>query len=174
MNIHIPVYESVKRIRAALLVEVRSATFVGVQRHDSREFFELFADVLRHVRKVVEDGYADIDCGSAQAKLIRHIGAHSQISQAQLARGTDTAPTLTGRALESLIKRGWVRRKRSEEDRREYVLELTASGKRARERVEAALDVVAEQLARALDDRDADDFERIAAKILSEVKRPSK
>jgi DNA-binding MarR family transcriptional regulator len=83
-----------------------------------------------------------------------------------VARATDTAPTLTGRAVEPLVQRGWVRRKRSEEDRRQYVLELTASGERARAQVERAREAIIDRLATVLDGRDLDDFERISQKIL--------
>ena len=111
-------------------------------------------------------GVRDLRGGSAQAKFLRHIGQHSRISQADLARATDTAPTLTGRALETLVERGWVRRKRSAEDRRQYVLELTASGQHARRRVEEAREEIIERLGTVLDDRDREDFDRIARKIL--------
>ena len=76
--------------------------------------------------------------GSTQARFLRHIGDHSRSSQADLARATASDPTLTGRVLQSLIARGWVVRRRSDEDRRQYLLELSASGRRARARVEAA------------------------------------
>ena len=111
--------------------------------------------------------YATFEVGSTQAKFLRYIGRHSRISQADLARATATAPTLTGRALETLVERGWVRRKRSEEDRREYVLELTASGQRTRERVEEARERDRERIAAVLDERDVEDFDRIAKKILA-------
>jgi DNA-binding MarR family transcriptional regulator len=70
-----------------------------------------------------------------------------------------------------LIERGWVRRKRSEEDRREYVLELTASGQRVRERVEQARSEIIERIAKVIDRKDVDDFNRIAAKILAAFER---
>jgi DNA-binding MarR family transcriptional regulator len=138
-----------------------------VARGDSHEFFERLGAVARCLRAVAAQAYATFEVGSAQAKFLRHIGKHSRISQAGLARATQTAPTLTGRALETLVERGWVRRKRSEEDRREYVLELTASGKRARQRVERAREGIIEQLATVLDERDVEDFDRIAKKILA-------
>ncbi|MET0793333.1 MAG: MarR family transcriptional regulator [Polyangiaceae bacterium] len=136
-------------------------------RRDPHEFYERFTAVVRRVRAVAGQAYAAFDVGSAQAKLLRHIGQDSRISQADLARATDTAPTLTGRALEPLVERGWVRRKRSEEDRRQYVLELTASGRRARERVEKTRAEVIGRISGALDERDVEDFERIATKILA-------
>jgi DNA-binding MarR family transcriptional regulator len=143
-----------------------------VLKRDSQEFYERFAAVLRCIRGVTGEAFAAIDIGSTQAKFLRHMGDSSHISQAQLARATDTAPTLTGRVLDSLVERGWVRRKRSSEDRRQYVLELTASGKRMRERVDAVRSGVIQSLARVLDEKDAEDFERIAAKILAAFGSP--
>ena len=138
-----------------------------MQQRDIHEFYEQFAAVLRCIRSVTADAYAGFDIGTIQAKFLRHIGAHSHFSQVQLARAIYTAPTLTGRVLESLIEHGWVNRRRSTEDRRQYVLELTVSGKRMRERVEVARNGVVQRLARVLDEKDAEDFERIAAKILA-------
>ena len=134
---------------------------------DSFEFYEQFGAVVRHVRAMAAQAYSQFEVGSAQAKFLRHIGRHSRISQADLARATDTAPTLTGRALETLVARGWVRRKRSEQDRRQYVLELTAAGQRTRERVEEARAGIIARIANVLDDRDRADFNRIAKKILA-------
>ncbi len=151
---------------------LRSSTTFRVLRRGSHErFYERFGEVLRCIRGLAEDAYAAIDIGSTQAKFLRHIGASSQLSQAQLARATRTWPTLTGRTVEALIERGWVRRKRSGEDRRQYVLELTASGKRVRDQVEVARDGVMASLARVLDQKDAEDFDRIATKILAAFPR---
>ena len=140
---------------------------------DAHQFFERFTAVMRRFRAVAAEAYAAIEVGSAQAKFLRHIGKNSRISQADLARATDTAPTLTGRALEPLIERGWVRRTRSQADRRQYLLELTAAGQRTREKVEVARDGVIDRLAAVLDDRDLEDFDRIATKILAAFEEPA-
>ncbi|HEY2517972.1 MAG TPA: MarR family winged helix-turn-helix transcriptional regulator [Polyangiaceae bacterium] len=134
---------------------------------DSHAFFESFTSVMRRIRAVAAQAYATLEIGTAQAKILRHIGRNSRISQADLARATDTAPTLTGRAVEPLVERGWVRRKRSDEDRRQYVLELTAAGQRMRERVEAAREGMIARIAAVLDEKDVEDFERIAGKLLA-------
>jgi DNA-binding MarR family transcriptional regulator len=148
------------------------ATPPAVASSDSHAFFERFTAVMRCVRSVANEAYATFEVGSVQAKFLRHIGRHGRMSQADLARATDTAPTLTGRALETLVERGWVRRKRSEEDRRQYVLELTASGQRTRERVEQAREGVIQRIGAVLDDKDVEDFERIAKKILAAFEGP--
>jgi DNA-binding MarR family transcriptional regulator len=144
-----------------------STTPLHVVRRNTHELYERLSAVVRCMRSVAAQAYATFDVGSAQAKFLRHIGKNSRISQADLARATDTAPTLTGRALETLVERGWVRRKRSEDDRRQYVLELTASGRRMRDRVEAAREEIIQRMATVLDERDVADFDRIAEKILT-------
>jgi DNA-binding MarR family transcriptional regulator len=140
---------------------------------DSREFYERMTTVVRCLRQAASEAYASFEIGTAQAKLLRHIGRDGAISQAELARATDIAPTLTGRAIEPLIERGWVRRERSEADRRQYVLELTASGRRARDKVEKARGDIQDRIVAVLDERDVEDFDRIAKKILAAFERPA-
>lgn len=131
------------------------------------EVLDGLSALLRCLRSVAAETYATFEVGSTQAKLLRHIGRQSRISQADLARATGTDPALTGRVLETLIDRGWVRRTRSEEDRREYVVELAASGQRARKKVEGARERISERIGGALDERDLEDFDRIKEKILA-------
>jgi DNA-binding MarR family transcriptional regulator len=138
-----------------------------------QEFIDSFGALSRCLRSLASQAYAAFEVGSAQAKFLRHIGRNSRISQADLARATDTAPTLTGRALETLVERGWVRRKRSEEDRREYVLELTASGQRTRQQVEEARKGILDRVTAVLDERDLEDFDRIVKKILAALGNPA-
>ncbi len=144
-----------------------SSTHSSVARRDPDEFLESYRTLARCLRTVASEAYATFEVGSAQAKFLRYIGQHSRISQADLARATATDPTLTGRVLETLVERGWVRRTRSQEDRRQYVLELTASGQRARQKVEDARKRIAARMAEVLDERDLADFDRIVKKLLA-------
>jgi DNA-binding MarR family transcriptional regulator len=134
---------------------------------DPHPFFDRLGEVSRCLRAAASQAYSALEVGTAQAKLLRHIARSSKISQADLARATDTAPTLTGRAIEPLVERGWVRRSRSESDRRQYLLELTASGRRVRDKVESAREEIIARLGAVLDERDVHDFDRIARKILA-------
>ncbi len=140
---------------------------------DPTEFIELFGAVRRCFHSLALDAYAAAEIGTTQARFVRYIGRHTRISQAELARATDTDPALTGRALQTLMDRGWVRRERSTEDRREYVLELSAPGRRALTRVEQARAALAERVVAPLDERDIEDFERIARKLLAAFGPPA-
>jgi DNA-binding MarR family transcriptional regulator len=142
------------------------------RRRDPIEFIEQFGALKRCLTSLAAQAYASVEIGSTQARFLRHIGQRSRISQAELARATGTDPTLTGRALQTLIERGFVRRSRSDEDRREYVLELGASGRRAQERVEKVRAQLAARVVAALDERDLEDFDRIAGKLLAAFEAP--
>ncbi len=131
------------------------------------DFIELFGLLRRRLTAVVTQAYASAGLARMQGKLVRQIGKHQRISQAELARATDTDPALTGRTLQVLIEDGLVRRSRSDEDRREYVLELTAAGRRVNDKVEQVRVALARQFRAVLDERDLDDFERIVRKVLA-------
>jgi DNA-binding MarR family transcriptional regulator len=137
---------------------------------DPIAFIQTFGDLWRCLMSLSTQTYATEKLGSTQARFLRHIGQHTGISQAELARATDTDPTVTGRALKTLLLRGWVRRKRSKEDLREYVLELGAAGQRARGRAEVARARFAARVARVLDETDLEDFDRIAKKLFDAFK----
>lgn len=137
------------------------------RRRDPEEFIQRFSAVKKRISGLLGQAFSSIELGTMQAKLLQHIGRHSRLSQAELARATESDPTLTSRTLQTLIERGLVRRERSDTDRREYVLELAPAGRRVREQVEKLRAELVSRVVTALDDRDLDDFERIAAKILA-------
>lgn len=164
-------------IAAVEVVSVVCATVIDylrevAPRRDPGEFIDGFSALSRRLRSLAAQAYARAAIGSTQAKFVRHIGRRGGISQAELARATGTDPTLTGRALQTLIERGWVRRQRSATDRREYLLELGPAGKRVEGRVAKLRAELAKRVVAALDARDLEDFARITAKILAAFEDP--
>jgi DNA-binding MarR family transcriptional regulator len=141
---------------------------------DPIQFIEAFGGLWRCLMSLSDETYAAEKLWSTQARFLRLIGQHRGMSQADLARATDTAPTLTGRLLQTLLQRGLVRRTRSKEDRREFVLELGATGQRMRRRVEEARARFAARVVAVLDERDLQDFERIAKKLFDAFGPPAK
>jgi DNA-binding MarR family transcriptional regulator len=137
-----------------------------VNKVEPNDFVERLRALLRCLRAATATTRASLDLGLTQARFLRYIGRNSGISQADLARATESDPTLTGRILETLIERDLVRRNRSAEDRRQYVLELTLAGQRLRRKVEQSHQRIAAQIQQVLDPRDREDFDRIAGKLL--------
>jgi DNA-binding MarR family transcriptional regulator len=131
-------------------------------------FLETFSALRRRLVAAIDRAYAPLGVGATQAKLLRTVGERRAMSQADLARATGTDPALTGRALRTLLDRGWVRRRRSREDRRAFSLELTPEGEALLAKVLAAREALFARLDGCLDARDKAAFERIARKLQAE------
>jgi DNA-binding MarR family transcriptional regulator len=140
-----------------------------VPKRIAEEFLDTYGKLKRALSAAAAREYAQIELGSTQVRFLKQIGRSPGISQAELARATDTDPALTGRGLQTLLERGWVRRVRSATDKRAYVLQLGAAGKRMMTRVEATRGKLAERITAPLDEQDGEDFRRIVAKILAGI-----
>lgn len=142
---------------------------------DPNAFIDQLGAVRRRITALAAAAYAELDLGTTQAKFLRHIGElapDAAVSQAELARATQSDPALTGRSIEALVERGLVVRSPSPTDRRAYVVALTPAGRKLRERVRALRTRLATRVVAALDEQDLDDFERIAAKLLAALEPP--
>lgn len=136
-------------------------------------FLETFAQLRRGLYGFAEGAYGALGLGATQAKLLRRIGENRNLSQADLARATGTDPALTGRALQTLLDRGWVKRRRSRDDQRAFSLELTESGEALLKDVLEAREEVALRVRSVLNDEDLAAFDRIAKKLLAAFPGPS-
>jgi DNA-binding MarR family transcriptional regulator len=135
-------------------------------RRAATPFIETFSGLKRRLTALVDAEYAPLGIGATQAKLLQVVGEGQPMSQAELARATGTDPALTGRVLRTLLDRGWVRRRRSREDRRAFSLELTPEGDRLYEAVRAKRTALQARVERCLDAQDRAAFERLAKKLL--------
>jgi DNA-binding MarR family transcriptional regulator len=66
--------------------------------------------------------------GTHQAILIRELKNAGEISLTQLAGLTTSDLAATGRAIDALIKKGWVEKKAHPQDRRQWLISLTKEG----------------------------------------------
>ena len=83
-------------------------------------------------------------------------------------RMIDPAPDVT-RLIDQLVKRGWVIRQRSEEDRRVSLHWVTADGLQLLAVVEDEVDAIQESLAESLGKEDMEHLVRISAIIFNQV-----
>lgn len=105
------------------------------------------------------------DISARQSVIMREIGACGSVSQVALARATAIDPSALVRLLDELTSRGMVERHRSEADRREMVVSLTAQGHKALKPLEAAHKRLADATAGALTLEERRIFVTLAAKI---------
>lgn len=137
-----------------------------------RAALENLGPLKRCLRAATTEAYGELGLGEAQMKILRHVAAAPGVSQAELARATQTDAALTGRALTGLLSRNVLRRKRSTHDKRAYVLELGPRGAALLARVNAANTKLVQRVSAPLDTRDLLDFDRIAKKLIAALDRP--
>jgi DNA-binding MarR family transcriptional regulator len=132
-----------------------------------RAFAENMSTVKRVLRQASAEAYGDFALGDTQMKILRYVAANPRASQADLARATETDPALLGRALKGMLDRGVLKRSRSKEDRRAYLIELGPSGAALATRVEAASARLVQRILAPFDARDLADFDRLTKKLVA-------
>ena len=81
-------------------------------------------------------------------------------------RMIDPAPDVT-RLMDQLVNKGWVRRERSEHDRRQSLHWITEEGKQLLSLIDAEIEQLNASFARSVGDEDLDHLIRITSKIYS-------
>src|SRR3954470_21986633 len=74
--------------------------------------------------------YKPMGLGTLQAGIVRRLGELGTTSLAELARRMNLDPAAIGRASDTLIEKGWVRRVDHPTDRRRWEISLSAHGRK--------------------------------------------
>jgi DNA-binding MarR family transcriptional regulator len=105
------------------------------------------------------------DISGRQAAILREIGACGPVTQVALARATASDPSAMVRILDDFEKREFVERRRSESDRREMLVSLTAKGRKVLGPLDIAHKRLADATAAALTGDERRVFVALAEKI---------
>jgi DNA-binding MarR family transcriptional regulator len=144
-----------------------------ISRAEALEVLELFSSLRRSRKWNDQRAFAPHDLGPGKALLLEHIGEHNGLQQVELAKATNTDASFTAKSVKLFIQRGWVRRVRSTEDGRAYVLTLTPTGRKLVKQFASIRDHIVGSLTKTLEGRDVQDFRRIVSKILDMKIDPS-
>jgi DNA-binding MarR family transcriptional regulator len=131
-----------------------------------KRFTDTFFETKRIVALVTGRAMAPLGLGAAQVALLRALGRSGPTTQCSLARATVIDPSAAARAFTVLARRGWIRRRKGDVDRRESYIALTALGRRLLRRVELIYAQSADLIESRLDAGDIRDLERIRTKLV--------
>jgi DNA-binding MarR family transcriptional regulator len=109
------------------------------------------------------------DISGRQAGILRELGACGPVTQVGLARATACDPSAMVRILDDFEKREFVERRRSESDRREMLVSLTAKGRKLLGPLDVAHKRLADATAAALTGDERRVFVALAEKIRSSL-----
>jgi DNA-binding MarR family transcriptional regulator len=101
--------------------------------------------------------------------MLTLIDENPGISQTALGRAAGRDKSTLTPVLNDLVRRGWIRRQRNRDDRRTYLLSLTADGKRQLRQLNACARRHESHLDRIIGADDRDHFLMVLRRIASEI-----
>jgi DNA-binding MarR family transcriptional regulator len=134
----------------------------------STNVLDAIVQLRRAVARVATQTYTG-DISGRQAAILREIGSCGRVTQVGLARATASDPSALVRILDDLEKREFVERHRSETDRREMLVSLTAKGRKVLGPLSVAHKRLADATAVALTGDERRVFVALAEKIRSSL-----
>jgi len=115
-------------------------TRAGASARPADDLLRAFRRLVRAVGQLESAATAEAGLPRAQAHALLAVAAMGRPAMTMVARELGLAPSTVTRALDPLVRGGLLKRESSPEDRRVVVVVLTAAGRHAVQRVEAALD----------------------------------
>ena len=105
--------------------------------------------------------------GPKQGMLLLHLARHSKCSLADLSKATVTDPAATSRAIDSLIRKGWVEQREHPSDKRRWELVLTPRGRKMVKRVDTVYCEIGDEVVEALSGPEKKLFLTLLKKLLA-------
>ncbi len=83
----------------------------------------------RAIRQAYDLDFADLELNLSEASLLAYVAEHGALSQSRLAKSLGIGRAATGSFVDTLERRNLVQRQPDPDDRRVWLVEITASGK---------------------------------------------
>ncbi len=135
----------------------------------ARELYDQMRFLMRHLYSPISTGEVARDLTTTELFTVETVGRSGKTSMSKLAGECDLSlSTMTG-VVDRLVKKGCIKRERTEEDRRLVMVELTERGGRAyQERLEADMRLILSMLA-ALSYEEQDAILKYLGKIVGSM-----
>lgn len=119
----------------------------------------------------IEQAAADLGVTQAEAHVLAQLAEHGPTTIGTLHRDFGRKRSTLTNILDRLEQRGFVRRALNREDRRSFVIHLTAAGKRAAVRVTRLLDELEREVGELVSARDLRGLDAVAGALAVAVHR---
>lgn len=133
-----------------------------------RDMWLLFKKITKDARKEINASLEGLGLNSSEAGLLLHLGAQKgEMTQEQLADSLDITKAAISRAADSLARKGYLLRRKGEQDKRYSWLSLTTKAEQVMDEVVAAFDCVYAMALAGISDAETE----IVVAILERVSR---
>jgi DNA-binding MarR family transcriptional regulator len=137
----------------------------SVKTKNDLEILSIFGKVRRKLNLRATQMLKPMGIGPKQALLLKELNALKFSSPMELARLTHTDPTSTGKIIESLIKKDWVKRTDDPNDRRSWRVTLTSTGRKAAYELDSVWSTLSEEFCGPLNVREKENLFHSLSKI---------
>jgi DNA-binding MarR family transcriptional regulator len=118
----------------------------------------LFAKVRRKLNLKYSQAVKHLGIGPKQAAILRELIVLKSASHNEIALLTQTDPAETGKVIETLIKKRWVKRTDHPQDRRRWQVSLTDTGTNAAQKIHEIHRRLAKEFCKPLTTRGKESF----------------
>lgn len=127
--------------------------------------------IYRNSQSIINKKLEGYDIGSGQYDFLYVISINQGISQKELSSILKIGKATTAKAVKSLMKSGYVKRERNENDKRFYKLYLTEKGKEIVPKIESSFKFMIEVFSEGFSDEEYENILQSLKEILKTVHR---
>lgn len=136
---------------------------------ETKDILKKIIFLYRAVGRLSARHFEPLGLTPIQGGLIGYLSRHSKISQADLSRLAGSDPAATGKAIDSLIKNGWVVKHEHPTDRRRWIISLSPKGKKAGSKVTKYFVNVSKEILSPLNQRESKVLLSLLDKIINKL-----
>ncbi len=136
----------------------------------STSALELFAQIRRSLNLLAVNALKPLEIGPKQMVMLLEMDRYGELSCGAVARRTDSDPAAISRALGALEKAGWVARSRDRQDKRQWLVKLSASGKKRIPQLRRIVEILSSEFVRDLTRAEVEQLMHLMGVIASGLK----
>ncbi|MBC1805829.1 winged helix-turn-helix transcriptional regulator [Listeria sp. FSL L7-0993] len=140
-----------------------------------KSYQQTYIFAMTHIHQAISEISTNtVDLSIEQFFVLREIAAYDGISATELAATLSVNKSAITPKLKKLVDKGYIRRKRNQQDKRAIVLTISEKGNNVYEACEKQLELLVNEWLEILGENDSEHFFELFQKITKSVVEPKK
>ncbi|MBC2191569.1 winged helix-turn-helix transcriptional regulator [Listeria sp. FSL L7-0229] len=140
-----------------------------------KSYQQTYIFAMTHIHQAISEISTNtVDLSIEQFFVLREIAAYDGISATELAATLSVNKSAITPKLKKLLDKGYIRRKRNQQDKRAIVLTISEKGNNVYEACEKQLELLVNEWLEILGEKDSEHFFELFQKITKSVVEPKK
>ncbi|MBC2329341.1 MarR family winged helix-turn-helix transcriptional regulator [Listeria swaminathanii] len=140
-----------------------------------KSYQQTYIFAMSHIHQAISEISTNtVDLSIEQFFVLREIAAYDGISATELAATLSVNKSAITPKLKKLVDKGYIQRKRNQQDKRAVVLTISEKGNNVYEECEKQLELLVNEWLEILGEKDSEHFFELFQKITKSVVKPKK